>query len=671
MPVLQMQRIYICGLKMERKRILETLQRAGVVETSEMLPEGEILKKSDVSSSVSMLNKNSETAREALETLKKYSSDNSSPLESIKGRKTVSVTKYNEFSARHDETLQIANRICNIPKLIAENKAEILKLKAQKEILLPWVSLDIPINFRGTKRVAALIGTLPGKFDMDAIYELLVEYLPIDVNIISSSKSQVCVLILSERKNSEKVFNTLRNNGFVQADAPGSKAPSEKIQDLAKQIADIETETDKLEEEARSYESLREDLKFLQDYESMRSDKYEVINHMLQSNNSLIITGYIPDKEKDKLKTEIEGEFTAAVEFELPGEKEDVPILLKNNGFAAPLESTVESFSLPGKGEVDPTAAVSLFYYSLFGLMLSDAAYGAIIAMVCAVLLFKFKNTIESKWSNILRMYFYCGIFTVFWGVMFGSYFGDLLDVITETFFASKVSIPPIWFFPVKEPMRMLVFSLLIGIIHLLFGLTMKLYQLVRIKEYKAVLFDVVFWYILLLGSTLKLLSMKMVTGVLGLSFILSTKVGNIAGMLALLAALGIILTNGRESKNPFKRVLKGMYALYGITGYLSDVLSYSRLLALGLATGVIATVINQMAAMAAKIAGGSLGTIIFIIIIPLGHLLNLGINALGAYVHTNRLHYVEFFGKFYGGGGRRFMPFSENTKYYKIVEEK
>ena len=116
---------------------------------------------------------------------------------------------------------------------------------------------------------------------------------------------------------------------------------------------------------------------------------------------------------------------------------------------------------------------------------------------------------------------------------------------------------------------------------------------------------------------------------------------------------------------------MKGLYALYGITGYLSDVLSYSRLLALGLATGVIATVINQMAGMAAKTAGGVLGVIIFVIVIPLGHLLNLGINALGAYVHTNRLHYVEFFGKFYEGGGRSFKPFSENTKYYKIVEEK
>ncbi len=139
-------------------------------------------------------------------------------------------------------------------------------------------------------------------------------------------------------------------------------------------------------------------------------------------------------------------------------------------------------------------------------------------------------------------------------------------------------------------------------------------------------------------------------------------------GVIAIIGAIGITLTNGRESKNPFKRFLKGLYALYGITGYLSDVLSYSRLLALGLATGVISTVINKMAAMTAK---GAIGVVLFIIIIIFGHTLNIAINALGAYVHTTRLQYVEFFGKFYEGGGRAFEPFRANTKYFKFKENK
>jgi V/A-type H+-transporting ATPase subunit I len=249
---------------------------------------------------------------------------------------------------------------------------------------------------------------------------------------------------------------------------------------------------------------------------------------------------------------------------------------------------------------------------------------------------------------------------------MFGSYLGDIVDVVSQTFFGQKVSIPPLWFYPVNEPMRMLVFAMLIGIIHLYTGLGMKLYACIKQKDYKALIYDVIFWFILLTSCIMLLLSTKMFADIVGLSFILPQSVGKAAAILAIISAIGITLTNGRESKNPFKRFLKGLYALYGITGYLSDVLSYSRLLALGLATGVICTVINKMAAMVAK---GPIGVIIFVIILFFGHLMNLAINALGAYVHTNRLQYVEFFGKFYDGGGRKFEPFKGKTKYYKIKE--
>ena len=158
-----------------------------------------------------------------------------------------------------------------------------------------------------------------------------------------------------------------------------------------------------------------------------------------------------------------------------------------------------------------------------------------------------------------------------------------------------------------------------------------------------------------------------MIKGIFGINVTIPGMAVKIAKILALAAAVGIILTNGRESKNPFKRILKGLYALYGISGYLSDVLSYSRLLALGLATGVIGSVINKMASMA---SGGFLGPVIFTVIVIVGHALNIGINALGAYVHTNRLQYVEFFGKFYEGGGSLFRPFKMNTKYYKIKDK-
>ena len=147
-----------------------------------------------------------------------------------------------------------------------------------------------------------------------------------------------------------------------------------------------------------------------------------------------------------------------------------------------------------------------------------------------------------------------------------------------------------------------------------------------------------------------------------------SPTVGTVAAVVAGLGALGIIAFSGRDSRNPFKRLLKGLYGVYGVTSYLSDILSYSRLLALGLATGVIATVFNKMGTM---LGGGVGGAILFTVVFLIGHTLNIGINLLGAYVHTNRLQFVEFFGKFYEGGGRGFSPFGAHTKYFKFKEEK
>ena len=251
--------------------------------------------------------------------------------------------------------------------------------------------------------------------------------------------------------------------------------------------------------------------------------------------------------------------------------------------------------------------------------------------------------------------------------MLFGGYFGDAPAVIASTFFGSDFSIPPLWFSPVDEPMRMLMFSFLVGIIHLFTGLGVKLVDDCRNGHIKDGIYDVVFWYMLVGGGIVYLLTVPTFLNMAGLSFRLPDMVGTIAAICAGIGAIGIVLTAGRDSRSPVKRLLKGLYGLYNVTGYLSDILSYSRLLALGLATGVIATVFNKMGSMA---GGGVAGVILFIVVFLIGHTLNIGINLLGAYVHTNRLQFVEFFGKFYEGGGKAFAPFSAHTRYYKFKED-
>lgn len=674
MAMLQMQRIFIYALKKDRKPILELLQRRGVVEISDTIPEvnnfpeDNIFRKTDVSYAKSSFEKNINAAREAVEIINRFVPENKSMFDSLNGRTLISKEDYAAFKEKYEETVHIANHIIAQAKAIAELKAEILKLETQAEMLVPWTGLDIPLEFDGTKHTKSFIGTLPKAWTSEGLYEALADLMPVNVDIISSSKDQTCVFILCTKANADGVYEKLRAIDFSHPSVNSEKDPSGQIQDLDKRAEEATDEIRKIEDDIIALAKHRKDLMFLQDYDRMRSDKYEVIGHLSQSQNIFVLSGYIAEQDSKALEEDLNSKFMAAVEFEDPSAEEDVPVQLKNNGFARPLEWVVESFSLPGPGEIDPTFIMAMFYYLLFGIIMADAGYGALIVIGCGVLLLKYGKKMEPFMKNFLTMFLYCGISTVFWGVMFGGYFGDLIDVIASNFFGVQKLpiIPALWFVPMNAPMRMLAFSMGLGIIHLLTGLVMKTIQLIRLKDYIAILYDAASWFILVVSGTTILLSMDMIKTILGIDLGITKTVVTVSTIAAIIASIVIIATNGRESRNPFKRFLKGLYAFYGISGYLSDILSYSRLLALGLAGGVICSVVNKMAGMAAH---NIIGPLAFTIIVIFGHLLNFAISILGAYVHTNRLQYVEFFGKFYGGGGRAFNPFNMKTKYFKIKE--
>lgn len=671
MAVLQMQRIRICGMKKDRKQILELLQRRGVIEIEKESPKEQdaVFQQMDVSSARSVFDKNASTASQALDVLNEYDPVKSSMLSALSGRKPVSLAEYEGYTGQRDELMQTAYGINGCYKEIAEAKAEILKLQAQLEALVPWMDFDLPMNFQGTRSTTSHIGTMPPETTLESLYAGLAKAVPeaaVTADIISADEDQACVFVLCLKRDGDRIGTALSSLGFSRPPSSTSKIPTDAKRRINEKLEKAQERIDTLEGEIKSHGDRREALKFMVDYFAARSEKYEVLGQLLQSRRVFLVSGFIPKQDVKALEGQLDRQFDVAVEVTDPAPDEETPVLLKNSSFVEPVEPVLESYSLPNRSEIDPSAIMAIFYYVLFGMLLSDAAYGLIMIIGCGIALKKFPN-METTMRKTIKMFFICGFSTLFWGVMFGSYFGDVVDVFSQTFLGVHYTIPALWFLPLENPMRLMVFSFLLGVIHLFTGLGIKFYQLCKAKQYKDALYDVVFWYLLVGGAIIYLLTTEMFTGMMGLTFILPQALGNVMAVFMIIGAVGITLTAGRESRNPVKRLLKGLYGLYNVSGYLSDILSYSRLLALGLATGVIASVINKMGSMT---GGGVVGIIAFIVIFLAGNAINIGINLLGAYVHCNRLQYVEFFGKFYEGGGRKFSPFAMHTKYYKIKED-
>lgn len=673
MAVLQMQKINICGLKKDRKSILEILQSSGVMEVTKTAEEDSVFQKMDTMSYRQMFEKNALLADQALEVLQNYAPEKKSLLAGLEGKALEEVAHFKRMEKECETILKSVKQILSYEKKIAESKASILKVESQIEGLTPWLNLDIPMKFSGTRKSAVLIGTMTGTVTLEQIYEAVAEKEPsldaFDVTILGTDKDQTCIVAVCLKKDATKLEDALRAVGFARPSQAVGEIPAQQVEEWKNQIQGLKAEVKILEEQIRAYKDQRKDFEMLSDYYRIRAQKYQVLGDLLQSKKTFLVTGYVPQKDVAQLEEKLVSRYDLAFEQEEIAEEEQPPVLLKNNAVAESAEGVTASFGLPAKGEMDPTSVMSLCYIFLFGLMLSDAAYGFIVSLACFIVLKKYKR-MESGLRKSIKLFMYCGISTLFWGVMFGGYFGDALDVIARTFFGREVTtpiIPALWFIPLNNPMKLLVYSMLFGTIHLYLGLGMKGYMLLKDKKYLDFVCDVVFWFLLLTGLIFILLPTELFGSIAQMSFVFPPIVGTLAKAFAIVGAVGIVFMSGRSSKNPALRIALGAYDLYNITGWVSDVLSYSRLLALGLATGVIASVINQMGSMLGNNLFGIIG---FIIVFIGGHIFNLGINILGAYVHTCRLQYVEFFGKFYEGGGRMFQPFCRKTKYVEFKED-
>ena len=506
-----------------------------------------------------------------------------------------------------------------------------------------------------TKTTLVRLGTLEGEWSAERVWQALHEAELSDayVEILSASRELTAVWILyprSEQKRFEEVFT--RINLTAPAVKLSHLTPKEKADRLEGKISSLEAENAELEKKLSDYAAAKDEIELFYDRISVRRDKYCALSNVGISDKAFFVTGYIPSYAGDAMEKSLNKYFTVAVGRYEPGPDEDVPSAFSNNGFASPVEGITSDYSMPSAHDIDPNPIMAVFYYFFFGMMFSDAGYGMIMMIACGLL--GFGSFLEEGKRRAYKMFFFCGVSTTFWGLMYGSFFGDMISTVSNTFGAGRLSLSPILLDPVQKPLNLLIMSVAFGMIHILTALVIKFYMTWRDGKRLDAVFDTGFWIAVLLGVC-----------VFAVGMVLGSALTETVGIVMMIGgAGGLILTQGRDKKNPIAKLFSGILSLYDITSYVGDALSYSRLMALGLATGVIASVVNVLGSLGGK---SVIGFISFLLISVFGHALNFAINMLGAYVHTNRLQYVEFYQKFYEGGGRKFKPFGFNTKYYEF----
>jgi V/A-type H+/Na+-transporting ATPase subunit I len=675
MAVLKMKRIEIVALHRDAKNVIRLLQREGVVEVTSG-DSSESFLHANGQSSRSVYEEHRNTALLALKTLDEYSGFHTSMLDSYTGRTELSEETFTEFKTRSADAIHMAGEIENLRLRIETETTALRYTRQMLEKYLPWESLDIPMAYAGSKHTTAFIGSLPGEYTAESLAAALSgsqpsdtidsdsrirdadhESLSVETILVSATREMTCAVILCHKSDEDKCRTALRALGFVLPADPTTHPPALRLGRYRERIRTAEATISDLKAKIASYAPQRDELLFLIDYMSMKIERYDMLKNVLFSRRTVVIEGFCPDKYTARVKNLLEKGANVYVEIREPEAGEEVPVLLQNNTFVSPVEDVTASYSLPGPGEADPNPVMAFFYYLFFGMMLSDAAYGVLIVLgALYILIFRKPEGLQRK--NLLK-FLYCGMSTILWGSLFGSWFGNVVYIVSGTFFGHTLSLDPIWFDPVKNPLLLLIVSMALGFVHILAGMGIKFYTLWKNGHRGDAIMDVGFWWIVFAGILTMLAAMV----------VPSMPILQTVGMwTAIAGAAGLLATQGRSSPHIPGKIMGGIASLYSITGYFSDILSYSRLMALGLVTGIIASVVNTIGSIGGKSVGGVL---IFIVVFLFGHAINIGINALGAYVHGNRLQYVEFFGKFYEGGGRPFKPFSMKMKHYKLKEDK
>jgi len=587
-------------------------------------------------------------AAQALDIIDQYG-ELKKPL--FKTRRIVSTEEAASIPSQEIETEDLIARLIHLNEELRNKREEINRLDTDNIMFEPWQAYDVPLDQSQTETITTIMGVLPTAYEKDRLEEVVraitERYVMKQVN---EDKAMKYLAFLVPKEMEDEILQALKDEGFQALEMRSYKGTvTENILKNSQKKLVLQEDVDKILQEIRELAQNKEHIEDYQDILTVELDKKKTRSKLLKTKKTFYMEGWVPEGKVEQVKQLLDDN-ECYYEFRDPEEGETVPVLLKNSKFATPIEAVTEMYSLPAYGTIDPTAIYSIWYIIFFGLMFSDAGYGLLMIIACGVALKKYN--FEGTMYKFVKGFLYCGISTFFWGAMFGSWFGDLISVVSSTFFGKEIAIKPILFDPLSNPMPLLVASIVLGVAHLFLALGIEGYKLLKQGKLVDFICNIILWYATIIGLILWLAGSSIGPA--------ATTVGK---YMSIIAIVGLALTGGRDRKG-FGKIMGGFSNVYDITSWLSDIMSYARIMALGLATGAIAQVVNTIGTLA---GGGVKGAILFIIVFLLGHTLNFGINVIGAFIHSARLQFVEFFGKFYEDGGDAFAPLKKNTKYIKI----
>jgi V/A-type H+-transporting ATPase subunit I len=566
----------------------------------------------------------------------------------------------------------------NSDKVIAQCEVlDELMVRARNERAGIPKKIELVTNLKGlhsgvqsdfnTELTTTWVGKLPLSEKAELMKSLALESNLFDLSLLGENKLSAFIRITTLNEMASDVEQKLQAADFeavdlgVELEAFEGHTPSQIKAELSKQVKELDLQIADATAEAKTLSTHVRDLKILAEHQQWQKTKNDAQSKMFLSEKTFSFEAWIMSTTMENFMAWVKNAFVGEVVIEKiqPAKEENAPTLLSNNFAVKSFEPITEMYGLPRRSEFDPTIYLAPFFLIFFGLCLSDVGYGAILALAAAF--FIVFGKLSSAANSSLRLLMYCGVAAMAGGVLLGGYFGvtaeqfpAMVDPATGKFYGQLLT-------PTEGtgPIVFLILSIVLGAIHLMFAMILAFIQQLKNKDFGGAFLDTAMWMVMLVSIGLYALGES-----IGVSKALATN-------LCIVSAIGLVITQGRSQKNWLLKPLFGILGLYNVTAYLSDLLSYSRIMALGLATGVIGFAMNLTAIIFSEMMPNALlGLIVGVVIVVFGHSLNFGLSLLGAFIHSGRLQFIEFFGKFYDGGAEKFRPFVRQAKYLTVVNK-